>query len=106
MRALLTLVVVALVSAPVLAADKAKPKQDSSVQTNEWVNMSPETRKQMADMHQKMADCLKSDKSILECRDSMMANCPMMKNGRCPMMGMMGMHGDHHGDERHDCMHN
>ena len=51
---------------------------------------SPEMRKQMADMHQMMADCLKSDKPMGECKQEMMKNCPMMKDGKaCPMMGEM-----------------
>ena len=44
----------------------------------------------MASAHQKMADCLKSDRSDKECMDEMKANCPMMKAGKtCSMMDMM-----------------
>jgi hypothetical protein len=57
-------------------------------------------RAKMAEMHQMMADCLKSVKPIAECKKEMMSNCPMMKEtGRCPMMGemdeMMGHHSKH-----------
>lgn len=37
--------------------------------------MSAEKRKSMAEKHQKMADCLKSDKPMSECKKEMMANC-------------------------------
>jgi hypothetical protein len=61
---------------------------------------TPEMRTKMAGMHQMMADCLKSDKPISECKQQMMKDCPMMKeNGRCPMMGEMDgmMKGQHAG---------
>lgn len=54
--------------------------------------VTPEMRKKMADSHQMMADCLKSDKPLSECKQEMVKNCPMMKeNGRCAMMGEMDM---------------
>lgn len=52
------------------------------------VEITPEQRKQMADMHTKAAACLNSNKSMQECREEMMKNCPMVKDGHCPMMGM------------------
>jgi hypothetical protein len=48
----------------------------------------------MVSMHEQMAVCLKSDKKHSECHEQMMASCPMMKEGKCPMMM-------HHG---HDMM--
>lgn len=57
-----------------------------------------EMRTKMAGMHQMMADCLKSDKPVTECKQQMMKDCPMMKEtGHCPMMGEMDamMKGDH-----------
>ena len=52
---------------------------------------TPEMRKKMAETHQAMADCLKSDKPMTECKQEMMKNCPMMKeSGRCTMMDQMG----------------
>lgn len=97
MKNFVMLVAAVMISSPfAFGADK----NDKATKTDKssWMSMSPETRKQMADMHQKMADCLKSDRSISECRDNMMANCPMMKDGSCPMTGMMMGHGDY------DCM--
>lgn len=94
MKGFVMLVAAVMISSPfAFGADK----NDKSTKTDKssWMTMSSETRKQMADMHQKMADCLKSDRSISDCRDTMMASCPMMKDGSCPMMGMMMGHGDH-----------
>jgi hypothetical protein len=61
---------------------------------------SKEARQQMAAVHQKMADCLKSDRPMAECRSEMMSSCrTMMGEKGCPMMehagggmgpGMMG----------------
>jgi hypothetical protein len=48
---------------------------------------SKEMRAQMAQLHEQMAACLKSDKSFADCHQDMMANCPMAKDGNCPMMG-------------------
>jgi Spy/CpxP family protein refolding chaperone len=47
---------------------------------------TPEMRQNMAEMHQKMADCLKSERPMAECRKEMMKNCPMKGKGHCPMM--------------------
>ena len=48
---------------------------------------TPEMRVKMADMHQKMADCLRSDKPMGTCKDEMMKSCheTMGKDG-CSMM--------------------
>lgn len=61
--------------------------------------MSPELRKAMANMYQKMADCLRTDKSIEECQRQVAKDCPLVaKTGQCPieqgmgaMMGPRGM---------------
>ncbi|HTL12974.1 MAG TPA: hypothetical protein VL588_10825 [Bdellovibrionota bacterium] len=52
-----------------------------------------EERQKMADMHSKMADCLKSDKPMKECKDDMMKNCKDSMGDDCPMMHMMGHKG-------------
>lgn len=55
-----------------------------------------EMREKMALLHEQMAACLRSDKSISECRAEMRKNCrDMMGNQGCSMMmgmggGMMG----------------
>lgn len=47
---------------------------------------SKEARAKMVTMHEQMAACLKSDKKISDCHQQMMNSCPMMKDGKCPMM--------------------
>jgi hypothetical protein len=60
---------------------------------------SKQMREQMASVHERMAACMRSDKSMAECRTEMMQNCQtMMGDNGCQMMGMsmgmgMGMHG-------------
>jgi hypothetical protein len=47
-----------------------------------------EQRQQMADIHQKMADCLRSDRPIAECRKEMATAChDTLGATACPMMG-------------------
>ena len=67
--------------------------------------VTKEQRAQMAEMHRQAAECLKSDKPLEKCREQMMADCPMARDGECPMMAM-GKHKMHHremmksGDEK------
>ena len=54
--------------------------------------ITPEQRKQMAEMHMKSAACLKSNKSMQECHDEIMKSSSQMGMGMgtrwgCPMMG-------------------
>ena len=50
---------------------------------------SKEIREKMAVLHEQMAACLRSDKSIADCRDEMRKNCrAAMDPHNCPMMGM------------------
>ncbi len=46
--------------------------------------LSKDERNQMAEMHSKMADCLKSDKVMSECHSEMMKSCKEMGN-KCEM---------------------
>ena len=42
----------------------------------------------MAEVHQKMADCLRSSRPFADCRSEMVAAChDMTGTGSCPMMG-------------------
>lgn len=54
-----------------------------------------ETREKMAVLHERMAACLRSDKTIAECRRAMMHDCQTSLGEQgCPMMGWghgMGM---------------
>ena len=45
-----------------------------------------EMHEKMAAAHQKMVACLKSDKTVQQCRDEMRKECPMAKSGQCPWM--------------------
>jgi hypothetical protein len=50
---------------------------------------SKEVREQMATLHERMAACLRSDKTFTACRDEMQKSCrEMMGEQACPMMGM------------------
>ena len=52
-----------------------------------------EMRAKMATVHEQMAACLRSDKSMSDCHGEMMKGCQrLMGNHGCPMMGM----GKHH----------
>lgn len=46
-----------------------------------------EQRTKMADMHSKMAECLKSEKPMKDCHKEMMDSCKEAHDGKCPMMG-------------------
>ena len=68
--------------------------EDQSQSTSQ---MSPEVRKDMADMYQKMADCLRTGQSPEECQRKVAKDCPVVaKTGQCPIekgMGHMGLRG-------------
>lgn len=72
-----------------IARAETKPKASN---TSAHSTMSPEMKKDMADMYQKMADCLKTEKSTHDCHKEVMKDCPVAKaTGHCPIMeGMMG----------------
>jgi len=72
-----------LVSGVALAAEAVKPAP---------VDPSPEQRHKMAEVHQRMADCLVSARPMAECRSEMQKSCQeMMGKAGCSMMdgGMM-----------------
>jgi len=77
--------ILALASAsPAFAADPEKPGHPEP---------GPEARQKMAAAHQKMADCLKSDRPMSECKAEMKKSCHEMKEkgeGGCSMMGTGG----------------
>ena len=55
--------------------------------------VSKETREKMAVVHEQMAACLRSDKSLADCHTEMRKSCKeSLGDQGCPMMGMgMGM---------------
>jgi len=50
------------------------------------MEISKEQREQMAQMHTKMADCLRSDKTFSACHDEMYEACKGMNMKACPLM--------------------
>jgi hypothetical protein len=56
--------------------------------------VTKETREKMAVVHEQMAACLRSDKSLAECHAEMKKGCKeSLGDQGCPMMGMgMGKH--------------
>ncbi len=69
----------------VAAAWAADPPQGSSPAQ---AAPSKETREKMAVLHEQMAACLRSDKSIEDCRSAMMKSCHDTLGAQgCQMMG-------------------
>jgi hypothetical protein len=67
-------------ASPALADDQSQPAAPSA-----------EQRQRMAEVHQKMADCLKSNRPFADCRAEMHQACRgMMGEAACPMMGQGG----------------
>jgi fatty-acid desaturase len=96
--ALLLIVVGGISVSQARAADPYSSKTHSKHHPKSGMMSEPtaDMRKKMADMHQMMADCLKSEKPMKECKQEMMKNCPMMKDGKkCPMAAEMDMMGEH-----------
>ena len=76
--------IVLLSASAALAADPAKAPPAAPTAAE---------REQMAAAHQKMADCLKSDRPMSECKSEMMKSAHGMKGDMgCPMMES-GHHG-------------
>lgn len=61
------------------------------------MEMSPNARKDIADMYRKLADCLEAGTSIHDCMQAVMKDCPVIaKTGHCPIVEGMGpMSGPH-----------
>lgn len=69
-------------------------KSDSNKTSKQQMKETKTMRKQMAQVHEDMAKCLRSDKNMDECRQEMRENCE--KGDACMMMQMGGMHGKGH----------
>lgn len=59
--------------------------------------MTVEQRSKMAEAHEKMATCLRSDRPFSECHDEMMRTHESTGMGDCPMMGGKGSMKHHRG---------
>jgi hypothetical protein len=65
-----------------VAAPAAEPKQAAPKEP------TADQRQKMAEIHQKMADCLRSDRPLAECRSEMAKAChDTLGASGCPMMG-------------------
>ncbi len=84
------------------AAASAEEKGMSAHSANHMAG-TPEMKNDMADMHQKMAECLRTEKSMQDCHGEMMKNCQDAKApGHCSMMeSMMNKGGMKHGKMKH-----
>jgi hypothetical protein len=91
-KAVMFLFVFDLIAHPVLGDDGRKKASSMKMPV-----LSTEQRQTMANAHEKMAACLRSDRPLEICHEEMMKTCKegMGKNG-CPMMGGMMGEGMHH----------
>ncbi len=56
--------------------------------------MTPAQRQKMADVHEKMAACLRSDRAAADCHQEMLQSCQATMDGPCTMtMGPMRRRG-------------
>ncbi|MHB8420154.1 MAG: hypothetical protein ACYDCL_18930, partial [Myxococcales bacterium] len=69
---------VVLLGGMALAAEGTAPTTSTSKTT-----LTPEQRGQLADMHEKMAACLRSDRSLPDCHDEMMKSCQSVGMHAC-----------------------
>ena len=83
-----TLVFGLIIAGSAGTAEAGKDLRNSSAEVD-----APEMKKNMADMYQKMADCLKTEKSAHDCETAVMKDCPVMKEtGHCTMMEGLNEH--------------
>lgn len=80
------LISILLISGLNLQAQAKNDKKNSPM-----IEPTKEQRSNMASVHEKMATCLRSDKTATECRQEMRHSCQSMGDEACPMMGQRGM---------------
>ena len=70
---------------------------NKAVDTKKPPEFTTEQRQKMADLHEKMASCLRSDRPMSECHQEMMkGRKDAVGKDSCPMMGGKMGHGMHH----------
>lgn len=99
MKKYFVLALMALASINASAADSSSEKKDEPRATS---GPSKESREKMAAAHDKMAKCLRSEKSMRECHEEMHKQCKEGGGKDCPMMGKMGKGKGHHHHEDSD----
>ena len=88
MRRNMPVVLIAVVSLTLVLPSFSFGEDTSQSMTDQ---MSPELRKDMADMYQKMADCVRTGKSTEDCQRQIEKDCPVVsKTGQCPIQQGMG----------------
>jgi len=77
---------------PPVEASAIEPKVTTEIPTEIPTEVTAEQRQQMATVHEKMATCIRSDKSMEDCHKEMMDSHKdfMGKGSHCPMHGMHG----------------
>lgn len=100
MKKTFSVVVLSLALSGNAFAQEEKPKDTGSTTKSKSTTLTKEDREEMAKTHEKMASCLRSDRSFRECHDEMWkskgmkAACPMGEScpmgDACPMMGRGG----------------
>ncbi len=78
------------------------PNTTMTPKGGKW-NLTPEQRENMAKLHEQMANCLRSTKTMKECHEEMRKSCESLGANGCPMMGWehgkKGHHMHHHENE-------
>jgi len=82
---------------PVYAADPPAAASRTMAPTKEQ-------REKMAQAHEKLAACLRSDRDVAECHHEMMEQCKDMKGEECEHMKHHMRH-EHEGHDEHDSHH-
>lgn len=72
------------------AEDMYKASKSAKYPKMEWTTLQ---RENMAKMHESMATCLRSNKSVHDCRAEMKTSCKDMGKEGCPSMHGRGHHG-------------
>ena len=84
-RLLLVVAIAAGMNSVARAEPKPAPVGDHS-KDKKSTEMTPEMKTDMANVYQKMADCLRTDKSLADCSHDAMKDCPVVqKSGHCPI---------------------
>ena len=89
----------ALIFALLISTTATAEEKDASAHSANHMAATPEMKKDMANMHQKMADCLRTEKSMQDCHGEMKKDCQGANtSGHCSMMdSMMNKGGMKHG---------
>lgn len=78
-----------IVALALLALASAGRTLAADTKTTPLPEPTAEQRQKVAEVHQKMAECLRSTRPIAECRSEMAAACQGLGAGTCPMMSSM-----------------